>query len=294
MGVVDGKAAVVTGGGRGIGAGHAKWLAKEGASVVVNDIDLEEAQKTVDIINKELGKAVVNNDPIDTTEGAKKIVDHCVSEFGKIDAMVANAGILRDRTFLNMADQEMRDIFNVHVLGTFHTCQAAARQMREQGHGGVLITTTSGAHHGNFGQANYSGAKGWIASMNVHDGDGAGAVRHSRHRRVALGEPPGCAATALGPGGVPSPGGRQLHGPRAERDARGVALQRRGELDHRSDLRHGQRSLLHNAATDVHLRGREARRRSDIRPCSSTPSASSRASWRTSVSPSSPTPTTTG
>ena len=125
MGVVDGKAAVVTGAGRGIGAGHAKWLAKEGASVVVNDIDLEEAQKTVDIINKEIGTAVVNNDPIDTTEGAKKIVDQCVSEFGKIDAMVANAGILRDRTFLNMSEQEMRDIFNVHILGTFHTCQAA-------------------------------------------------------------------------------------------------------------------------------------------------------------------------
>lgn len=212
MGVVDGKAAVVTGAGRGIGAGHAKWLAKEGASVVVNDIDLEEAQKTVDIINKEIGTAVVNNDPIDTTEGAKKIVDQCVSEFGKIDAMVANAGILRDRTFLNMTEQEMRDIFDVHILGTFHTCQAAARQMREQGHGGVLITTTSGAHHGNFGQANYSGAKGWIASMTY-----TMAMELARYgiRAIAV-SPSGStrmSATALGPGGVPSPGGANFTDP---------------------------------------------------------------------------------
>jgi len=165
MGLLDGKVAVVTGAGRGIGRGHALQLAKAGASVVVNDVDADEAQKVVGEIKGIGGKAVSNTSDVASKVGADELVASCVSHFGKIDITLANAGIVRDRTFLKMSEEEFDSVFKVHVKGTFLCHQAAALRMKEQGLGGVLLSTVSGAHFGNYGQTNYSGAKGAIASM---------------------------------------------------------------------------------------------------------------------------------
>ena len=165
MGVLDGKAAVVTGGGRGIGRGHCLHLAKAGAGVVVNDVDVSEAEKVVSEIQEAGGKAISNGAAIGSREGARELVQSCVDEYGKIDILVANAGIVRDRSFLKMTDEEFEDVMRVHALGTFQCGQEAALRMREQGTGGVIINTTSAAHMGNFGQTNYAAAKGAIASM---------------------------------------------------------------------------------------------------------------------------------
>ncbi|NND66651.1 MAG: SDR family oxidoreductase, partial [Halioglobus sp.] len=165
MGLLDGKAAVVTGSGRGIGRGHALQLAKAGASVVVNDIDGEVAAEVVAEIEGFGGSAIVNTDSVGDKSGADAIVATCREAFGGIDIMLANAGIVRDRTFLKMTEEEFDLVMNVHVKGTFLCHQAAALAMQEQGTGGVLLATVSAAHFGNFGQTNYAGAKGAIASM---------------------------------------------------------------------------------------------------------------------------------
>ncbi len=165
MGLLEGKAAVVTGAGRGIGRGHALQLAKAGASVVVNDVDAAMAAEVVGEIDAFGGHAVANTGSVGDKAGAYGIVDTCVEAFGKIDIMMANAGIARDRTFLKMSEEEFDDVINVHVKGTFLCHQAAALKMKEQGTGGCLIGTVSAAHFGNFGQSNYAGAKGAIASM---------------------------------------------------------------------------------------------------------------------------------
>jgi NAD(P)-dependent dehydrogenase (short-subunit alcohol dehydrogenase family) len=165
MGVLDGKAAVVTGAGRGIGKGHALQLAKAGASVVVNDIDADVAAEVVAEIKALGGKAIGNTGNVGDKPGADSIVAACVEAFGKIDIMMANAGIARDRTFLKMTEDDFDSVMNIHVKGTFLCHQAAALHMKEQGTGGCLVSTVSAAHFGNFGQVNYAGAKGAIASM---------------------------------------------------------------------------------------------------------------------------------
>jgi 3-oxoacyl-[acyl-carrier protein] reductase len=165
MGLLDGKAAVVTGGGRGIGRGHCLALAAEGACVVVNDVDPGEAGKVVDEIAAAGGKAVANGDDVGTRAGARALVGQCVDAFGAIHALVNNAGNVRDRSFLKMSDEEFADVLRVHVHGTFMCAQEAAWRMRDQGTGGAIVNTVSAAHFGNFGQTNYAGAKGAIASM---------------------------------------------------------------------------------------------------------------------------------
>jgi len=165
MGILDGKAAVVTGGGRGIGRGHCLHLAAQGASVVVNDIDAAEAGKVVEEICQAGGKAQSNHDDISSREGARALVAQCVGAFGAIHAMVNNAGNVKDRTFLKMSDEEFDSVFHVHVRGTFLCSQEAALRMKEQGTGGAIVNTVSAAHFGNFGQTNYAGSKGAIASM---------------------------------------------------------------------------------------------------------------------------------
>ena len=165
MSVLKGKAAVVTGAGRGIGKGHALQLARAGASVVVNDVDGDVAQEVVGEIAGFGGTAIANTDSVAEKACADAIVSACVEAFGKIDIMMANAGIVRDRTFLKMTEDEFDAVINVHVKGTFLCHQAAALSMKEAGTGGVLLSTVSAAHFGNFGQTNYAGAKGAIASM---------------------------------------------------------------------------------------------------------------------------------
>jgi 3-oxoacyl-[acyl-carrier protein] reductase len=140
-------------------------LAEQGARVVVNDVDLSEAEGVVKEIENQGGKAIANGDDIGTRAGCEALVGQCISEFGRIDAAINNAGIVRDRSFLKMTDEEFDDVFRIHAKSTFWVSQAAAIAMRDQGDGGCIINTTSGAHMGNFGQTNYAAAKGAIASM---------------------------------------------------------------------------------------------------------------------------------
>jgi 3-oxoacyl-[acyl-carrier protein] reductase len=165
MGLLDGRAAVVTGGGRGIGRGHCVHLAAQGAAVVVNDLDVAEAQAVVAEISATGGKAIANGDDIGTRAGARALIGACVDAFGGIHAMVNNAGNSKDRSFLKMSDDEFQDVFRVHVYGSFACAQEAALRMKEQGTGGSIVNTVSAAHFGNFGQTNYAGSKGAIASM---------------------------------------------------------------------------------------------------------------------------------
>jgi len=165
MGILEGKAAVVTGGGRGVGKGHCEHLAGQGAAVVVNDVDAAEAQQVVDGIKASGGQAVANSADIGTRKGAQELVQQCVDEFGGIHAVVNNAGIVRDRSFLKMSDQEWEDVLRIHAGGTFFCAQEGALRMRDQGTGGAIVNTVSAAQMGNFGQTNYSAAKGAIASM---------------------------------------------------------------------------------------------------------------------------------
>jgi 3-oxoacyl-[acyl-carrier protein] reductase len=177
MGILDGKAVVVTGGGRGIGRGHCLHLAEQGASVVVNDIDLDEARKVVAEISEQGGKASANDSNIATREGARALVQQCVDEFGAINAAVNNAGNVKDRSFLKMSDEEFDSVLQVHVYGTFRVSQEACLRFRDQDTGGAIVNTISAAHYGNFGQTNYAGSKGAIASMTY-----TWAVELARHR----------------------------------------------------------------------------------------------------------------
>ena len=165
MGVLEGRAAVVTGGGRGIGRGHCLHLAEQGAAVVVCDVDAAEARKVVEEIAAKGGKAVASGEDIGTRAGAKALIAQCVDTFGAIHAMVNNAGNVRDRSFLKMSEEDFTEVLRVHALGTFLCAQEAALRMRDQKTGGSIVNTVSAAHFGNFGQTNYGGAKGAIASM---------------------------------------------------------------------------------------------------------------------------------
>ena len=165
MGLLQGKAAVVTGAGGGIGRGHAQLLAAEGARVVVNDINGDAARAVVEEIRAAGGVAETSTDNIASRGGAATLISACTNSFGAIDVLVNNAGNLRDRSFLKMTDEEFDAVWLVHVKGSFWCAQAAALAMKEQGEGGVIINTSSGSHFGNFGQTNYAAAKGAIASM---------------------------------------------------------------------------------------------------------------------------------
>ncbi len=164
MGLLDGKNAVITGSGRGLGRAYALAFTAAGAKVVVNDVDKEQAESVAAEIKAAGGAAVANGDSVFPYDSAGKIIQACVDSFGSIDILINNAGNLRDRTALNMTVEEFDDVTNVHIKGTFYCGQHAMRLMRDQGHG-VILNVTSGAHHGNFGQTNYAGSKGAIASM---------------------------------------------------------------------------------------------------------------------------------
>ena len=174
-GLLDGKVAIITGAGGGIGREHALYFAKEGAKVVVNDLGgerqgggrgAEMADKTVADIKAAGGDAVANYDSVTTREGADGILWSALNKFGKVDILVNNAGILRDRTLLNMSDSDFELVIDVHLMGTFFCLQAVARQLKIQGKGGRIINTTSvSGLIGNFGQGNYGAAKGGIYSL---------------------------------------------------------------------------------------------------------------------------------
>jgi NAD(P)-dependent dehydrogenase (short-subunit alcohol dehydrogenase family) len=174
MGVLQGKVAVITGAGAGLGREYALLFAKEGAKIVVNDPgcnrDGTGAGQVADEVVREIqaagGEAVANYLPVGSMANAAKIVQTAIDSFGKIDILVNNAGILRDRTILNMTEAEWDDVVNVHLKGTFSCLQAAAVAMKEQGKGGRIINTSSSSGLlGNFGQSNYGAAKAGIYGL---------------------------------------------------------------------------------------------------------------------------------
>ncbi|MGW7084199.1 SDR family NAD(P)-dependent oxidoreductase [Streptomyces sp. NPDC054871] len=161
-----GKVAVVTGSGRGLGLAYASALARAGAAVVVNDVDQEAAERAVKAITEEGGRAVAEVAAVGGSEAADRLVARAVEEFGRLDAMVTNAGILRDRVLWKMTDEDFDAVVTTHLRGTFTCARAAAVRMREQGEGGSLILVGSPAgQRGNFGQTNYAAAKAGIAAM---------------------------------------------------------------------------------------------------------------------------------
>ncbi|MDP8255018.1 MAG: SDR family oxidoreductase [Candidatus Alcyoniella australis] len=176
MGLLDGKVAVITGSGSGIGREYALLFAKEGAKVVINDLggsrdgsgdgSVRVADEVVAEIQAAGGEAAANYDSVATMEGGLNIVKTAVDAFGKLDILVNNAGILRDKTLTKMPEDWWDLVIAVHLKGTFSCSQAAANQIREQGSGGRIITTSSLAGLiGNFGQTNYGSAKAGIAGF---------------------------------------------------------------------------------------------------------------------------------
>ena len=160
---LSGKVAIVTGSGRGLGLAYAKALAAAGAKVVVNDVD----QATVDAAVAEIkGEAVGVAAAVGETESAERLVQAAVDAFGRLDVLVTNAGVLRDRVLWKMSDDDFDQVVRVHLRGTFTCARAAAVRMREQGEGGrILLICSPAGQRGNFGQTNYAAAKAGIAAM---------------------------------------------------------------------------------------------------------------------------------
>jgi len=162
---LEGKVAVVTGSGRGIGRAYALALAQSGCAVVVNDIDADVAEATADVISSAGGRVVAEVCGVGTTEAADQLVSGAVNAFGRLDIMCTNAGILRDRVLWNMSDEDFDAVIATHLRGTFTCARAAVRQMRSQGGGGRIVVVSSIAgQRGNFGQTNYAAAKAGIAA----------------------------------------------------------------------------------------------------------------------------------
>jgi NAD(P)-dependent dehydrogenase (short-subunit alcohol dehydrogenase family) len=163
---LEGKVAIVTGSGRGIGRAYARALAAAGCAVVVNDVDQDVAQTTAGEITAAGGRAVAEVCAVGAAEAADQLVARAVEAFGHLDIMCTNAGILRDRVLWNMTDEDFDAVIATHLRGTFTCARAAVRRMREQGSGGRIVVVSSIAgQRGNFGQTNYSAAKAGIAAF---------------------------------------------------------------------------------------------------------------------------------
>jgi NAD(P)-dependent dehydrogenase (short-subunit alcohol dehydrogenase family) len=162
---LDGKAAVVTGSGRGIGRAYARALAEAGCAVVVNDVDADVAEATADAIGSAGGRVVAEVCAVGSAEAADRLVAAALHAFGRLDIMCTNAGILRDRVLWNMSDEDFDAVIETHLRGTFTCARAAVRQMRAQGSGGrVVVVSSIAGQRGNFGQTNYAAAKAGIAA----------------------------------------------------------------------------------------------------------------------------------
>jgi NAD(P)-dependent dehydrogenase (short-subunit alcohol dehydrogenase family) len=182
MGMLDGKVAIITGAGRGLGREEALLFAKEGCNLVVNDLgafhdgtgsESKIADQIVEEVNKLGVKAVGNYDSVTDFNAAKGMVDQAISEFGKLDILVNNAGILRDRMLFNMTEEEWDAIMAVHLKGTFNMTRHASAYFRQQGKanpdlgvfGRIINTASDAGLLGNVGQSNYGAAKAGIAAF---------------------------------------------------------------------------------------------------------------------------------
>ena len=176
MGLLDGKVALVTGAGGGLGREHALALAREGAKVVVNDLGGARdgsgdggsamADQVVEEIRAAGGEATPNYDSVATVEGGEAIVQGTIDTFGRLDICVNNAGILRDKTLSKTTEDLWDPVIAVHLKGTYCVSRPAFNHMKERGDGGVIINTSSTSGlNGNFGQANYGAAKAGIAGF---------------------------------------------------------------------------------------------------------------------------------
>ncbi len=182
MGMLDGKIAIITGAGRGIGREEALSLAGEGASVIVNDVgaartgegsDRSPAEQTVEDIRSAGGDAAINTDDVSSWSGAEALVDQAVKTWGKLDILVNNAGILRDKMSFNMDESDWDDVIRVHLKGHFAMSHFAAVHWRnrskagEETSGRIINTASEAGLFGNAGQANYGAAKAGIAAMTI-------------------------------------------------------------------------------------------------------------------------------
>jgi NAD(P)-dependent dehydrogenase (short-subunit alcohol dehydrogenase family) len=164
----DGRVAIITGSGGGLGRQHALLLASRGAQIVINDLGGNRSGEGVDegpahVTAKEIddlgGVAVANTDSVATPEGGEAIVQTALDAFGRVDIVINNAGILRDKTFHNMTPEFVDPVLDVHLRGAFNVTRPAWIKMREQGYGRVVNTSSGSGLFGNFGQANYAAAK---------------------------------------------------------------------------------------------------------------------------------------
>ena len=182
MGMLDGKVAIVTGAGRGIGREEALLLASEGAKVIVNDVganregsgaDAHPAQQTVDDIKAAGGEAALNSDDVSSWTGAENLVKQAVDTWGQLDILVNNAGILRDKMSFNMDESDWDDVIRVHLKGHFAPSHHAAVYWRARAKAGetvsghIINTSSEAGLYGNAGQLNYAAAKAGIASMTI-------------------------------------------------------------------------------------------------------------------------------
>ena len=170
----DGRVCVITGAGGGLGRSHALELARRGGRIVVNDLggsldgsgaSSSAAQRVVDEITDAGGEAVANYDSVATAEGGRAIIQAAVNAFGRVDVVVNNAGILRDKAFHKMDAAMIDAVIDVHLKGAFYVSQPAFALMREQGYGRIISTSSASGLFGNFGQANYGAAKAGLAGL---------------------------------------------------------------------------------------------------------------------------------
>jgi NAD(P)-dependent dehydrogenase (short-subunit alcohol dehydrogenase family) len=174
MGLLDGRVAIITGSGRGIGREFALCLAREGAKVVVNDVgvsldgrgtDEDPAAQVCKEIEALGGEAVPSYDSVSEFDAAARIVQTAVDAFGTVDVLVNNAGIVRDKSLLKMEESDFDAVIAVHLKGTFNCTRHAAPIMKDQGYGRIVNITSSAGLRGNFGQTNYGAAKAGIMGM---------------------------------------------------------------------------------------------------------------------------------
>jgi NAD(P)-dependent dehydrogenase (short-subunit alcohol dehydrogenase family) len=170
----DGRVAVITGAGGGLGRAYALLLAARGAGVVVNDLgggvdghgqSEQAAAKVVEEIRAAGGSAISNGDSVSTAGGGRAIVQAALDEFGRLDIVINNAGILRDGTLHKMTPEAFESVISVHLLGSYYASQPAFAHMREAGYGRLVMTTSAAGLYGNFGQVNYAAAKLGLVGM---------------------------------------------------------------------------------------------------------------------------------